>query len=214
VIRRLALFGALAAAGCAPHRAAAPPGPAKLGDPCVAGATACTVDGTGLLACAAGALAFQHPCRGPRGCVVGAAAAATCDQRVVAEGDGCDAADVGRFACSADRVRVATCDGRRISMAFYCRGPRGCRISEDGVYQCDESVGVEGEDCRTGGCSADGRWVMSCDPVVASEPGRLRAVLRKGQACASTERCVFVDMTGGMGGIARCEPARGPADHR
>ena len=60
---------------------------------------------------------LSSTCRGPRGCVVGAAVA--CDHSLAASGDACD--DPGTLGCALDRRTMLRCQNGVFAAAETCR---------------------------------------------------------------------------------------------
>ena len=85
-------------------------------------------------------------------------------------GDPCERA--GTFACSADGQTMLACDGRALTPASSCRGPKGCSFTpgEPGAephnIDCDDAVAQEGDPCtqaRRIACAVDRKGELACD---------------------------------------------------
>jgi len=76
-----------------------------------------------------------------------------------ASGGRCEA----EFACSPDRTMALRCDGDAMALFSRCRGPRGCRVGENGVL-CDQSIAEIGDACTGDGaaCALDGLNLLVC----------------------------------------------------
>jgi hypothetical protein len=102
---------------------------AEAGEPCKkAGANACSVDKTRVLACREGSMVELYRCRGDNQCS-SAAGKLACDQTVAKLGDTCDKALNGHVACSEDKKSLITCQNERFVAAEKCKPGTACTVS-------------------------------------------------------------------------------------
>jgi hypothetical protein len=152
----------------------------------------------------------EIPCRGPKGCHAAGAGwlHLSCDMSANADGDPCVWSNRHHGQCGLDGKSLVECafslQRPAHTARIPCRGPRGCVDDGKDEPTCDDSVGVEGEPCTTGGaCSAD-QSVLRCDlppPPNVGAPGRW--VVQ--QRCRGPNGCKRVGHADGNGYSVTCD---------
>lgn len=123
--------------GCAEEggRAECDESVAESGEACAHdGKKACSADGKRVLVCAGGQTETRYQCRGERGCSV-VHGKIDCDVSVARNGDACDAAFEGTFACTEDALAIVRCNGGRFVPDESCKHGLRC-LAEPGSTRC------------------------------------------------------------------------------
>jgi hypothetical protein len=146
---------------------------ASEGDPCPRTPPldyACTTDHASALVCRDGRFAVWRRCRGPLGCSVVDGRNVHCDTSLGEPDDPCEHA--GTFACSVDGTSMLACDGKSLSIASSCRGPKACFFergepgSEPHRVDCDDGLAEVGDPCTQAHritCALDHKEELVCD---------------------------------------------------
>lgn len=105
----------------------------------------------------------KYFCRGPHGCE-NAGERALCDASLARVGDPCKAD--GETACDQKGRGVLTCQARRMTPTYACRGPEGCAIAS-GKLNCDMSKARASDPCSKEmlgkhACSDDEKGIVVC----------------------------------------------------
>jgi hypothetical protein len=146
---------------------------ASVGDPCPRNPPldyACTTDLSQALVCRDGRFDLWRRCRGPQGCRLLDGRNVHCDTSVGEVDDPCERP--GTYACSVDGKTMLECDGKSLTVAAACRGPKACFFepgetgSEPHKIDCDDGVAEEGDPCtqpRRITCALDHKEELVCD---------------------------------------------------
>jgi hypothetical protein len=110
------------------------------------------------------------PCGGLEGCKEVGNGSLTCDQSQATAGSRCSTMITGRvYTCRRDHKAMLGCAGKITErqvwkLARTCRGPQGCKISDNKNAQCDSTIAKVGDACQRGqrSCSLDGKVQLVC----------------------------------------------------
>ncbi len=160
IVVLVALIALVVLASCKP----------KVGAACQAGQATCA-DAKNALACGPDLKLGLVPCKGIGGCSQNRTTKrVACDDEVADVGDACLLSQAENWACSVDKKRALICEGGKFVLNYECRGPKGCKITNDPIKQqdtvnCDTSLQNKGDPCKKPGgfaCSADYKQLLQC----------------------------------------------------
>jgi hypothetical protein len=156
---KLADVACLGPAGCVEASHVCDRTRAAAGDACGGEWAACGADGKQFLECKLSKLTITNDCSGKRGCYA-RGKELHCDQSQANEGDRCT---VARAACSLDGKAMLRCKDGKFAADLACRGPSGCKESENQVH-CDQTLGIAGDACEGNGgaCHVNGKELLEC----------------------------------------------------
>src|SRR5262249_18917889 len=117
--------------------------------------------------CQNGKFVSAEPCKGSHGCEIDANSI-RCDNDVAEVNDACRFDN--DYACTADKLMVLKCVGKKFVELNSCRGKNGCRVMElpeekKTEFVCDDSIAQENDLCDTENepaCSMDKTEVLEC----------------------------------------------------